>query len=280
MSSMGLGLSPLMLPALLLGAAHALEPGHGKTLLSMHFSVSQDRLKEGLVLCGLMTLLHAVSLSVYGALGVFLARTVAQVSASANLFQLSGVLAGLGILGCGVFWAKQAWQPVPIVAVPSLQGVEPRLQATVAHDHAPCCDHAHAPLPSARTWQTEGKAAFSRQMVLSVISSLVPCPSAVVVVMAMLTMGGAARLWDAMMFLGVFSFGLALTLVLAGALLSVPSRKLAQAASLKQSLLPLLRKASAVAMLVLGGFILVRSVWWPAGAEPEEVKALLGVLGL
>ena len=219
----------LMGSALALGAAHALEPGHGKTLLSVHFSGSKSRLRDAWQIGLLITLLHAASITLYGALGVGLAKTLFQ--SPEALVQAGSVFAGILVLALGLWWTWQAWLP-----------------AKTCHHH----DHD----ASLTNWNS-----FGRQFNLSLASSLVPCPSAIVVVVSMLTLGGRAQLTDALTFLLVFSVGLSLTLILAGTLLSIPGRQLAHYGRGVNQLLPWLKKVSAIAMVLLGSFLVGKALW-------------------
>jgi nickel/cobalt transporter (NicO) family protein len=186
----------LMGSALALGAAHALEPVHGKTLLSVHFSGTKNRLRDALQIGLLITMLHAASITLYGAIGVGLAKTFFQ--SPEALVNAGSLMAGTVVLLLGGWWTWQAW------ATP------------------PSCHH-HEHDATLTTWNS-----FSRQFNLSLASSLVPCPSAIIVVVSMLTLGQTAQLTDAFTFLLVFSVGLSLTLILASTLLSIPGRHLAQ----------------------------------------------------
>jgi nickel/cobalt transporter (NicO) family protein len=233
----------LMGSALMMGAAHALEPGHGKTLLSVHFSSSRSRLRDAAMIGVLITLLHAASIIVYGLIGVGLAHTF--FNSTEAVIKAGAVLAGAALLLLGVWWTWQAWQPV---------------QTCHHHDHEPI-----------QNW-----ASFQRQLTLSLASSLVPCPSAIIVVTTMVTMGGAAQAWHAGLFLVLFSLGLSLTLIVAGVLLSASTRPLTRYLTpIRSQVLPLLRKTSAIAMVLLGGFILGKALWFTSPSEVHEFEHVL-----
>jgi ABC-type nickel/cobalt efflux system permease component RcnA len=101
----------LMGSALALGVAHALEPGHGKTLLSVHFSGSKNRLRDALQIGLLITLLHAASITLYGAIGVGLAKTFFQ--SPEALVNAGSLMAGAVVLLLGGWWTWQAWATPP-----------------------------------------------------------------------------------------------------------------------------------------------------------------------
>jgi ABC-type nickel/cobalt efflux system permease component RcnA len=96
----------------------------------------------------------------------------------------------------------------------------------------------------------------------------------------MLTLGQTAQLTDAFTFLLVFSVGLSLTLILASTLLSIPGRHLAMQLKGVNQIAPLLKKVSAIAMVLLGSFLISRSLWAPPmdPAERQEAQQWLRVI--
>jgi nickel/cobalt transporter (NicO) family protein len=223
--------------ALALGAAHALEPGHGKTLLSMHFSSATQigqRLKQAAQIGFFITILHATSIVVYGLIGVSLANTLLK--DTHQMMQTGGIIAGLLIMVIGLGWIWAAWQP---------------LKADCHHEH---------------------DTGMKRPIILSLVSSLTPCPSAIGVVVAMVSLGGAARVTDAALFLLLFSMGLSTTLIICSTLLSIPASKLAHYWP-QAGVTHFLRKTSAVAMVCLGGFIIYQACF--VKELPDMIEPML-----
>jgi nickel/cobalt transporter (NicO) family protein len=259
--------------AFMLGAAHALEPGHGKTVLSVHLSTSQHRLKDSFTVAALVTVLHALSVLLYAGLGVGLAHSVFQ--STDQLLQQCGVFAGCLIVGIGVWWAIKAWQAPASSHLPNPH------EGHTHPGHTHQCQHAHHMLlPRQGEAHSAGWSwrQLSQQFALALASSLTPCPSAIVVIIAMLSLGQTANWSHVLLFLLTFSVGVAVTMVAASALLTLPTQGLQSMGLLRIThMMPLFRKASAVAMLALGGFIMVKSLWFSEGGNASEINALLTI---
>ncbi|MDX2085449.1 MAG: hypothetical protein SFZ03_08685 [Candidatus Melainabacteria bacterium] len=219
-------LQPLLLLAslLALGVAHALEPGHGKSLVAAYVSGSREaRPWDSVVLGVVVAVIHTLSVLAIGFAGLLLAeRMFAQ---QEELFRSLEVLSGLMILGIGLWVGWHRFFGKNQSSEACCHGGHahslPKVGPTVAPSGA---EGALASVGAPR-----GSKLFFRQLLqtrwgalvaLGVASGLSPCPMAVAGLMLSLTVGGYGRLAEVVLCLSVFSLGMALTvMVLAGGLM-------------------------------------------------------------
>lgn len=172
--------------ALLLGALHAMEPGHSKTVIAAYVAGAQGnqrRALAGALLLGCsVALSHTITIIALALLAQFALASVTDETAHQWLQGASAALTLL--LGSILFY--QAW----------------RKPAYNHHKHhEDCCEHNAAD----RT---------NSYMMLSLIGvggGLVPCPSALA---ALLSAGASGQLARGLWVVVLFSSGIALTLVL------------------------------------------------------------------
>ena len=113
-----------------LGAAHALTPGHGKTIVAAYLVGSRGTLKHAAFLGAMVTFTHTVSVFLLGLATLFLFQYIVP----EKITQWLGVISGLSIVGIG------GW-----MLFTRLRGAQ--VDAHVIghdHDHGHPHDHAHA----------------------------------------------------------------------------------------------------------------------------------------
>src|SRR5579863_4892607 len=106
--------------AFVLGAAHALTPGHGKTIVAAYLVGSRGTLKHAAFLGGMVTFTHTVSVFLLGLATLFLFHYVVP----QNVTQVLGAISGLSIIAIG------GWM------------LHKRLRGT-GHVHSHDHDHSH-----------------------------------------------------------------------------------------------------------------------------------------
>ncbi|HEY3459150.1 MAG TPA: sulfite exporter TauE/SafE family protein [Bryobacteraceae bacterium] len=191
----------MMLIALLtafgLGAAHALTPGHGKTIVAAYLVGSRGTLKHAAFLGAMVTFTHTIAVFALGIAVLFLFRYVVPEKVTAWL----GAISGLSIvaMGCWMFYK--------------------RLRHTRAHahghhhhhhdhpEHHHHHEHSHTHMPEKLSW--------GALAVLGASGGLVPCESALVLLLGAIALG---RTGFGLILLGAFSLGLAVVLMAIGAL--------------------------------------------------------------
>src|SRR5580692_9451088 len=110
--------------AFVLGAAHALTPGHGKTIVAAYLVGSRGTLKHAVFLGAMVTFTHTVSVFLLGLATLFLFHYVVP----QNVIQVLGAVSGLSIVAIG------GW-----MLYKRLRGAG----HTHTHDHDHGHDHAH-----------------------------------------------------------------------------------------------------------------------------------------
>src|ERR1700674_5601871 len=128
--------------AFVLGAAHALTPGHGKTIVAAYLVGSRGTLKHAAFLGAMVTFTHTISVFLLGMATLFLFQYVVP----AKITQVLGAVSGLSIVVIG------AWMLYKRVRGPSPAHGHDRHhdghdhdhdQAHHHHDHDPDHDHHH-----------------------------------------------------------------------------------------------------------------------------------------
>ncbi len=220
------GFGVLLLLAAAFGAAHALTPGHGKTMVAAYLVGERGTVWHALVLGLTTTITHtgAVILLAAGLLWWFPNAVPEKVQTAL------GFVGGLLIAGLGLWLLLR------------------RLAGQVDHVHVGGVGHTHNPDGSITITEPPPDAGWGRLILLGVSGGIVPCWDAI----AMLGFAIAAqRLWLGLPLLLAFSAGLAGVLVAIG--VAVVYAKGALGARWSDSRLwRLLPLVSATVLVVLG----------------------------
>jgi nickel/cobalt exporter len=213
-----------LLGALLLGAVHALSPGHGKTVVGAYLIGSRGTPRHAVFLGLTVTMTHTMGVFALGFATLFASRFVVP----ERLFPILSLLSAVLVLGMGLALLVQRGRaarealsrPGP---VPGFQRVEPtgsggprglifapvtQYADATLHSHGGGPLHSHLPPGGAGdkiTWRS--------LLTLGISGGLVPCPSAMVLLLAAVALDKTAY---GMSLVLAFSIGLALTLTLVG----------------------------------------------------------------
>ncbi|MBI5532672.1 MAG: hypothetical protein HY898_08165 [Deltaproteobacteria bacterium] len=186
-----------------LGSGHALTPGHGKALVGAYLVGTRSRPRDALVLGATVTISHTASVFALG----FFALWIERRFGTARILQLLEIGSGLLVA------AIAAWQlPGRLrrflrsgAACDSARGDEHNhAHAGEPHHHGDGRMHTHGP-PSHAGWRT--------MIPLGISGGLVPCPSALVVLLTAISLH---RLAFGLALLVAFSLGLATVLTAIG----------------------------------------------------------------
>jgi ABC-type nickel/cobalt efflux system permease component RcnA len=171
-----------------LGAVHALSPGHGKTIVAAYLVGSRGTLRHAAFLGAMVTFTHTASVFLLGFVTLFLSQYVLP----EKLFPVMGAISGLSIVwvGATLFFKR-------------LGG-----SGHHHHHHHHHDGHSHSHVP-------EGEITMGSLIALGASGGLVPCPSALVVLLSAISLG---RVGLGMLLLVGFSAGLATVLMGVGAL--------------------------------------------------------------
>lgn len=258
-----------------IGAAHALAPGHGKTVVAAYLVGSRGTALHAIALGLIVTLSHTMGVFVLGFVVLYLANFILPEALYPWLSFLSGAL--LVIMGITLFVQRyRSWKREK---VPALQDAQPGTHThedTVphahteghthdhTHDHArddPAIPHKHGMFSRSHTHVPAGeqKVTLGNLLVLGITGGIVPCPSALVVLLVGVASGQIAL---GLLLIMAFSVGLAGVLMGIG-LLMVYSRNLLNRFKFRSgrftALFGRLPMASALAVSGLGLLIALRA---------------------
>lgn len=227
----GQNLLLVLIAAFALGAAHALSPGHGKTLVAAYLVGSQGTFWHALILGLTVTFSHTIGVFLLGFVTLYLSDYILP----EQLYPWLSRLSGLTILMIGLYIFKQRWSAFK----------NPKPTHTHKHGHAHI--HPHASHPH------EKKGTLKRILGLGISGGIIPCPSALVVLLSAVAFH---QVGFGLLLIIAFSTGLAATLVLVG-LSVVYLGSVFKGSNRFSPLMRFLPPASAAGMAMLGGLIAI-----------------------
>lgn len=242
----GFVLSAILL-ALVLGAGHALSPGHGKTLVAAYLVGARGDLRHAVLLGLTVTVTHTASVFLLGLFALALERSFGTEKLLRTLELTSGVL----VISLALSQLPGRWRRWRGLATPSV---------SIEHSHGDGESHTHDTLfggakPHAHT-VTE-KLTLRSLVALGVSGGLVPCPGALVLLLSALSLH---RVGFGLVLLVAFSVGLATVLTAIGTVF-VLARKKFETLRFENGFFRALPVVSSLAVLLLGVVIVARSVW-------------------
>ena len=192
-----------------LGALHALEPGHGKTIVAAYLVGSRGTARHAALLGIIVTVSHTAGVFALGAITLYASRYIVP----ERLYPWLGVSSGLLIAGLGGYMFLRRWA-----------GEEDD------HSHADGQPHSHwfAHKKSRPTLEgrpalqptpvrgTDKSVSLMQLFVLGITGGIIPCPAALVVLLSALTLH---RIGLGLFLIVAFSLGLAAVLVSFGMLM-------------------------------------------------------------
>jgi nickel/cobalt exporter len=230
-----------LLAAIGFGALHALSPGHGKTIVGAYLVGSRGTWRHALLLSLTVTVTHTSSVYALGFVTLYLSAFIVPEKlypwlsiASGGLILAMGLMLLVSrlrtsrLLGDAWVWLKRG---LPVVARPQLaldvagvghirgdhsilhaQSTEVEVSAAPPmHSHGLGPAHSHAPPGAAESTLT-----WRGLIGLGVFGGLLPCPSAIVVMLSAIALHRVAL---GLVLIVAFSFGLATVLTTIGLLL-------------------------------------------------------------
>jgi len=177
------------------GALHALSPGHGKTMVAGYLVGARGSPRHAAILGLTVTATHTVAVFALG----LVTLAASQYILPEQLYPWLGVLSGLLVvcIGFSVMRSRfRRWRALRSASEPEHR-----------HDHGHAGDHDHPHVPP------EGPITMRSLIGLGVSGGIVPCPSALVVLIAAISQH---RIGLGMVLILAFSLGLAATLTAIG----------------------------------------------------------------
>jgi ABC-type nickel/cobalt efflux system permease component RcnA len=178
--------------AFVLGGAHALSPGHGKTVVGAYLVGTKGTPQHAAFLGLTVTITHTLGVFALGLVTLFASKYILP----EKLYPILSLLSGALVLGIGLSLFVQ------------------RLRATLGleghhhHAHEPADDHSHShggPAHSHLPPETN-KVTWRNLLALGISGGLLPCPSALVVMLSAITLN---RVGFGLLLIVAFSLGLA-----------------------------------------------------------------------
>lgn len=274
-----------LLLAVFLGAAHALEPGHGKTLVAAYLVGERGTVGNAVFLGLVVTFTHTVSVILLGLVVLFASQYVLPEQIFPWLSTASGLLiAGLGVWLYTRHLSQAAGHRVPDRAHEHAHEGEHDHEHDHPHDHddpehahgdahghgahdperarAPAHEHDHphgrdhAHGGHAHHHVPQGRVTLGSLLALGITGGIVPCPGALVILLLAVGLG---RIAFGLVLLAAFSVGLAAVLVVIG-LLVVKARPLVEGFGGEGRWLRRLPVLSAAMITVVGLAMAVRGL--------------------
>jgi len=261
-------LSALFLAALL-GALHALSPGHGKTIVAAYLVGAQGKAYHAIALGGIVTLVHTGSVFVLGILTI----TASRYFLAADIFPVLELVSGLLIFALGIgllyprlkllyqdFKRRRKAHQVGEDQGTGSQAGEKRLQiGQPIEEIGPAHSHDPSDLGSIPRGPAVGRPLdnirWKNLIPLAISGGLVPCPDAIAI---LLVAAAINRIAFGLSLIISFSFGLAVVLIVIG-LLIVQGKRLFDR-------LRWFNKAALIMPIISALIVLVAGAWLSVGA--------------
>jgi nickel/cobalt transporter (NicO) family protein len=210
------------------GAAHALSPGHGKTIVTAYLVGQRGTPRHAALLGLIVTATHTAGVFALGFVTLLLSRFVVP----DHLYPWLDLATGVLVVGIGA----------------SVFGARLRHRSAHAHGHHDHHDHEHEHAPAAITRRS--------LVAVGVSGGLLPCPSALVVLLAAISLH---RVAFGLLLIVAFSAGLALSITGIG-LVAVVAKRAFHRVSFDGRLVGALPALSALVILVAGIFMTVHAI--------------------
>jgi ABC-type nickel/cobalt efflux system permease component RcnA len=212
--------------ALFWGAAHALSPGHGKTIVTAYLIGRKGSARDAALLGAIVTATHTIGVFALGLVTLALSQWIVP----DRLYPWIDLVAGLMVVGIGLAVLRAR--------------VRHARDHRRGHDHHHHHDHDH------------GGTSRRSLLAVGVSGGLLPCPSALVVLLAAISLH---RLAFGLVLIVAFSLGLALSITGIG-LAAVVAKKAFARRSFDGLLIRALPAVSALVILVAGVVMTVHAL--------------------
>ncbi|RIK45068.1 MAG: high-affinity nickel-transporter [Chloroflexi bacterium] len=244
--------------AMFWGSVHALTPGHGKTVVAAYLVGARGTAQHAAFLGLTVTLTHTAGVFALGLVTLYLSHYILP----ETLYPWLNVVSGALVVAIGVSLAWRRWR-----------STDHAHAHDHSHDHAheadPAHAHTHAHGGHIHTHTHDGTThshvipgadgtpvTWRSLLALGVSGGLIPCPSALVLLLAAISLG---RLEFGMLLVVAFSLGLAGVLTGIGLLL-VYARRLFERFSLEPRIPRLLPVGSALVITLAGLALMLESL--------------------
>jgi nickel/cobalt transporter (NicO) family protein len=246
--------------AFVLGAAHALTPGHGKTIVAAYLVGSRGTLKHAAFLGAMVTFTHTVSVFLLGLATLFLFQYVVP----QKVTQVLGAISGISIILIGGWMLSKRLRRTHShthdhghAHTHEHHHHDHSHEHDHVHEHSHGHSHEHSHGPEGHT-HVPDEISWSGLVALGASGGLVPCESALVL---LLTAIALRRVGLGLLLLVSFSLGLALVLMAIGVLV-IYAKNLLPASSGGNPFFRWMPVASAAVVMGLGILMTGVSLGW------------------
>jgi nickel/cobalt exporter len=215
----------LLLVAFGWGALHALSPGHGKAMVAAYLVGTRGTARHAVALGATVTVTHTIGVFALGVVTLALSQYVLP----EDLYPWLTLVSGLLVVAVGAAVLRSRFR-----------------RARHAHSHSHAHPHSHAPR----------ELGWKGILSMGVAAGLIPCPSALVVLLAAISQHEVAL---GLLLIVAFSLGLAGTLTVLG-LAVVSARRLIPTELAAGRLASALPAASALVIVAVGCLLTARAV--------------------
>lgn len=195
-----------------LGAFHALEPGHGKTLVAAYLVGSRGTMKHAFLLGLIVTGAHTAGVYLLGAVTLYASQYIVP----ERLYPWLGMLSGIGIAGLGAVLLVRRYRGKD--GLSSYHHHHHGDHSHGSHDQHHHHHHAHSHDHDHRHnhYDFNRQVSLRELLTLGISGGIVPCPAALVVLLSAVSMN---RIGFGLLLIVAFSVGLAAVLITIGLLM-------------------------------------------------------------
>lgn len=209
-----------------LGAFHALEPGHGKTLVAAYLVGSRGTFKHAFLLGLIVTASHTASVYLLGAITLYASQYIVP----ERLYPWLGAISGAMIASLGLILLVRRYQGRDGLLAHSHHHYDAHDHGAHGHHHPHEHEHAHGHhhhndhghghdhhgVDSHDHHELKQDVSLKQLLTLGISGGIVPCPAALVVLLSAVAM---QRIGFGLLLIVAFSVGLAAVLIAVGMLM-------------------------------------------------------------
>ena len=193
-----------------LGAFHALEPGHGKTLVAAYLVGSRGTTKHAFLLGLIVTATHTAGVYLLGAVTLYASRYIVP----ERLYPWLGVVSGVMIAGLGLVLLVRRYLGKDGLSTHHHHA--DYSHGSDHHHHHRHHDHSHDHSHTHHSHGLNQQVSLRELLTLGISGGIVPCPAALVVLLSAVSM---QRVGFGLLLVVAFSVGLAAVLITIGLLM-------------------------------------------------------------
>ncbi len=234
--------------ALFWGAAHALSPGHGKTIVTAYLVGNRGTPRHAALLGLITTVTHTIGVFALGAVTLALSAFIVP----DTLYPWINVASGALVVAVGLAVLSGRWKSAHSHEHDHEHGsgaVRARVRLTKGHS-----EHVHG--PHGHHHHHEPPKNLRGLVAVGISGGLLPCPSALVVLLAAISLH---RVAFGMLLIVAFSLGLALTITGIG-LVAVYAKHAFRRLNMESGLIRFLPALSALVIVVAGLVMTTRAI--------------------